>query len=171
MFGWFRALVRTRAGLPALHAAGESAVLQPDSPHVLAWRRRRRAASFVGLVNFAEEPTSVDVRLFAGLGVLDAVLASDGPPASGNRAKLWLSGLSFVWLAEVAESHGSAPRAASVEFSRVILAVRAEPLRDHGLQVREAGHVERAHLALELLDECGSTACAHWTAATRCPRR
>jgi len=100
VFGWFRALVRTRAGLPALHAAGESAVLQPDSPHVLAWRRRHpRSGHFVGLVNFSEKPAGVDVRLVAGLGVLDTVLASDGPPRVED-GRLWLPGLSFVWLAE-----------------------------------------------------------------------
>ena len=100
VFGWFRALVRTRAGLSALHAAGESAVLPTDSPHVLAWRRRHpRSGHFVGLVNFSDQPTTVDVRVLAGLGRLDTVLASDGPPPLEN-GRLRLAGLSFVWLAE-----------------------------------------------------------------------
>jgi amylosucrase len=100
VFAWIRALVRTRARLRALHAAGESAVLQPDSPHVLAWRRRHpRSGHFVGLVNFSEEPTGVDVRVLTGLGVLETVLASHGPPRVQD-GRLWLAGLSFVWLAE-----------------------------------------------------------------------
>jgi amylosucrase len=100
VFGWFRALVRTRSGLSALHAAGESAVLTPDSPHVLAWRRRHpRSGHFVGLVNFAEESVTVDPRLFDGLGTLDTVLSSDGPPLIQD-GRLHLPALSFVWLAE-----------------------------------------------------------------------
>ncbi len=100
VFGWFRALVRTRAGLPALHAAGESAVLTPDSPYVLAWRRRHpRSGHFVGMVNFSEQPTTVDARLLDGLGVLDTVLSTDGPPLVQD-GRLRLPGLSFVWLAE-----------------------------------------------------------------------
>ena len=100
VFGWFRALVRARAGLPALHAAGESAVLTCDSPHVLAWRRRHpRSGHFVGLVNFAEQPTAVDARLLDGFGALGTVLSSDGPPLVQD-GRLRLPGLSFVWMAE-----------------------------------------------------------------------
>jgi amylosucrase len=93
-------LVRTRARLIALHAAGESAVLATDSPHVLAWRRRHpRSGHFVGLANFSDQPTTVDIRTLDGFGVLNTVLASDGPPAVEN-GRLRLAGLSFVWLAE-----------------------------------------------------------------------
>ncbi len=100
VFGWFRALVRGRSGLPALHAAGESAVLTPDSPHVLAWRRRHpRSGHFVGMVNFSDQPTTVDARLVDGLGALDTVLSSDGPPVV-REGRLRLPALSFVWLAE-----------------------------------------------------------------------
>jgi amylosucrase len=100
VFGWFRALARTRAALPALHAAGEREILAPDSPHVLAWRRRHpRSGHFVGLVNVAEHPVTVDVRLLDGLGELRTVLGSDGPPLVGN-GRLRLPGLSFTWLAE-----------------------------------------------------------------------
>ena len=87
-------------GCPSLHAAGESAVLTPDSPHVLAWRRRHpRSGNFVGLVNFAEEAVTVDPRLFDGLGELATVLSSDGPPLVQD-GRLQLPALSFVWLAE-----------------------------------------------------------------------
>jgi len=100
VFGWFRALVRARASLHALHAAGESAVLTPDSPHVLAWRRRHpRSGFFVGMANFAEQPATVDGRLLDGLGRLHTVLASDGPPLV-QSGRLRLPGLAFAWMAE-----------------------------------------------------------------------
>jgi len=51
------------------------------------------------LVNFSDQPTTVDVRVLAGLGRLDTVLASDGPPPL-EEGRLRLAGLSFVWLAE-----------------------------------------------------------------------
>jgi len=51
------------------------------------------------LVNFSDQPTTVDVRVLAGLGRLDTVLASDGPPPLEN-GRLRLPALSFVWLAE-----------------------------------------------------------------------
>ena len=87
VFGWFRALVRTRAGLSALHAAGESAVLPTDSPHVLAWRRRHpRSGHFVGLVNFSDQPTTVDVRLLAGLGSARHRAGLGRAAAGGERA-------------------------------------------------------------------------------------
>lgn len=100
VFGWFQALVRARASLPALDAAGELHVLEPDSPHVLAWRRRHpRSGHFVGIVNVAEHPVTVDARLLDGLGELHTVLGSDGAPVPEN-GRLRLPGLSFAWLAE-----------------------------------------------------------------------
>lgn len=55
-------------------------MLEVDSPPVLAWRRRHpRSGWFVGMVNFAEHPVSVDTRRLDGLGELDTVLSSDGP--------------------------------------------------------------------------------------------
>ncbi|MBN9097646.1 MAG: hypothetical protein J0I49_05985 [Pseudonocardia sp.] len=100
VFGWMHALASTRASLPALHAAGESAVLPVDSPHVLAWRRRHpRSGNFVGMVNFAERAVSIDPRTLDGLGVLETVLSSDGPPLV-HQGRLVLPGLGFVWLAQ-----------------------------------------------------------------------
>jgi len=100
VFGWIQRLARTRRELPALHAAGESELLPVDDPHVLAWRRRHpRSGHFVGMVNFAEHPVSVDARAFEGLGELDTVLSADGPlQVRDGRAQL--PGLGFVWLAE-----------------------------------------------------------------------
>ena len=100
VFGWIQRLARVRRDLPALHAAGESELLAVDDPHVLAWRRRHpRSGHFVGLVNFAEHPVSVDVRAFEGLGELETVLSADGDlVVHDGRAQL--PGLGFVWLAE-----------------------------------------------------------------------
>jgi amylosucrase len=100
LFGWMRALAEARAEQPALHAAGESAVRTPDSPHVLAWRRRHpRSGNFVGLANLAEHPVTVGPWLLDGLGRLDTVLSSDGPLRL-HQGRLVLPGLGFVWLAE-----------------------------------------------------------------------
>jgi amylosucrase len=100
VFGWIHALASVRRELPALHAAGESAVLEVDSPHVLAWRRRHpRSGHFVGMVNMAEHSVSIDPRVLDGLGNLETVLASDGPPQV-HAGRLVLPALGFVWLAE-----------------------------------------------------------------------
>jgi amylosucrase len=100
VFGWMQRLARARGDLPALHAAGESQLLAVDDTRVLAWRRRHpRSGNFVGMVNFAEEPVSVDARALAGMGELETVLSSDGALAvHGGRAHL--PALGFVWLAE-----------------------------------------------------------------------
>jgi amylosucrase len=100
VFAWIQRLAQARRELPALHAAGESELLAVDDPHVLAWRRRHpRSGHFVGLVNFAEHPVSVDVRAFEGLGELETVLSADGDlQLRDGRAQL--PGLGFVWLAE-----------------------------------------------------------------------
>ena len=100
VFAWIQRLAQARRELPALHAAGESELLAVDDPHVLAWRRRHpRSGHFVGLVNFAEHPVSVDVRAFEGLGELETVLSADGDLLlRDGRAQL--PGLGFVWLAE-----------------------------------------------------------------------
>jgi amylosucrase len=100
VFGWIHALASTRATQPALHAAGESSILEVDSPHVLAWRRRHpRSGNFVGMVNFAEHAVTIGAHTLDGLGELETVLASDGPMLS-HDGRLVLPGLGFVWLAE-----------------------------------------------------------------------
>ena len=100
VFGWMVALAAARRNLAALHAAAESAVLDVDSPHVLAWcRRHPRSGWFVGMVNMAEHPVSVDARVLDGRGRLDTVLSSDGPLLV-HEGRLQLPGLGFVWLAE-----------------------------------------------------------------------
>jgi amylosucrase len=100
VFTWMQRLARTRRDLPALHAAGEWELSAVDDPHVLAWRRRHpRSGHFVGMVNFAEHPVSVDSRAFEGLGDLETVLSSDGP-LQVRDGRAHLPGLAFVWLAE-----------------------------------------------------------------------
>ena len=100
MFAGLRELVHARAEQPALHAAGESAVLDVGSPHVLAWRRRHpRSGNFVGLVNFAEHPVSFDARALDGLGALHTVVSSDSA-VQVRDGHLHLPGLAYAWLAE-----------------------------------------------------------------------
>ncbi len=105
VFGWLTALSSARADQPALHAQGESAVLDVDSPHVLAWHRRHpRSGHFVGMVNVAEHAVTIDPKCLDGLGLdgygeLHTVLASDGPMLV-HEGRLVLSALGFVWLAE-----------------------------------------------------------------------
>jgi amylosucrase len=100
VFSWIQRLARTRGELPALHAAGESELLAVDDPHVLAWRRRHpRSGHFVGMVNFADHPASIDVQAFEGLGELETVLSADGP-MQVDEGRAQLPGLGFVWLAE-----------------------------------------------------------------------
>ncbi|WP_205346885.1 alpha-amylase family protein [Pseudonocardia broussonetiae] len=100
VFGWMRALAQARASQQALHAAAGSAVLEVDSPHVLAWwRRHPRSGNFVGMANMAEHPVTVDAHVLDGLGPLETVLSSDGPLLVQD-GRLVVPGLGFVWLAE-----------------------------------------------------------------------
>ncbi|QNG55752.1 alpha-amylase family protein [Pseudonocardia petroleophila] len=100
VFGWTKALAAARASLPALHAAGRGRALDVDSPHVLAWHRRHpRSGHFVGMVNVAEHPVTVDAHVLDGFGALDTVLSSDGPLLV-HDGRLVVPALGFVWLAE-----------------------------------------------------------------------
>lgn len=100
VYAGIRTLARVRAELPALHAAGSSGVLYVDDPHVLAWwRRHPRSGHFVGLVNVAEHPVSVDAGLLHRFGALETAHSSDGPVRFAE-GRLHLPGLSFAWLAE-----------------------------------------------------------------------
>ena len=100
VFGRLVELGRVRAQLPALHAAGETTVLDAGSPHVLGWRRRHpRSGWFIGLANFAEHPVSIEARVLSPFGDLESVLSSDGVLQVQN-GQLRLPGLGFVWLAE-----------------------------------------------------------------------
>ena len=79
VFGWMQRLARPRATCRRCTRRGSRDLLAVDDPHVLAWRRRHpRSGHFVGLVNFAEHPVSVDVRAFEGLGELETVLSATG---------------------------------------------------------------------------------------------
>jgi amylosucrase len=100
VFGQIVTLGRARRELLALHAGGESGLVEVDDPHLLVWRRRHpRSGNFVGMANMAEHPVSFDAGALAGFGDLETVLASDGPPVE-HAGRLHLPGLAFAWLAE-----------------------------------------------------------------------
>ncbi len=100
VFGWMKALAAARAEQPALPAAGQAAVLDVDSPHVLAWHRRHpRSGHFVGMVNVAEHAVSIGAHCLDGFGELNTVLSSDGPMLV-HDGRLVLPALGFVWLAQ-----------------------------------------------------------------------
>jgi amylosucrase len=100
VFAALVALVTARRDQPALHAAGAHEVLETGAPTVLAWRREHpRSGRFVGLANFAEHEVGVDIAAVGGLGTLETVIASDGPPPLRD-GRLMLPALGWVWLAE-----------------------------------------------------------------------
>jgi len=100
VFGWLCRLGEARRSLPALHAGGESAVIDVGNPHVLAWRcRHPRTGSFVGLANVSPAAQLVDADTVTGFGTFRPVLSSDGPPEL-RADRLLLPGLGFAWFAE-----------------------------------------------------------------------
>jgi amylosucrase len=100
VFAALRRLGEVRRGLPALHAAGECAVLDVGSDAVLAWRRRHpRSGTFVGLANLSRSPQTVDADTVTGYGTFVPVLTSDGPPEL-RADRVLLPGLGFAWYAE-----------------------------------------------------------------------
>jgi amylosucrase len=100
VFGWIRVLGTVRRGIDALRTGGETAIVELDNPHLLAWRRRHpRSGHFVGIANFAETEQSFDLGALRAYGWLDTVLSSDGRvQVRDNRA--YVPGLGFAWLAE-----------------------------------------------------------------------
>ena len=105
VFARLAELGAVRRTLPALHAGAATTVLDTGSPHVLGWTRRHpRSGWFVGLVNFAEHPVSIESRVLDPYGALEPVLSGDGAgPESHPRREnhqLRLPGLGWVWLAE-----------------------------------------------------------------------
>ena len=101
-FGAFQALGAARRSLLALRAGGESVPVWTDNPHVLAYRRRHaRSGSFLALVNFADDPQSVDAWVLNATGIAHPVLvhSSDGT-LEMHGGRIVLPGLGFVWLDE-----------------------------------------------------------------------
>jgi amylosucrase len=100
VFAGIRRLGAARRELIALRGGLESAVFDPGSPHVLAWRRRHpRGGTFVGLANFSAETQGLDADAVTGFGTFAPVLTSDGPPAVVD-GRLELPGLGYAWYAE-----------------------------------------------------------------------
>ena len=74
VFGRLRALASARRGQLALRSGGETTMLWPDDPHVLAYRRRhQRSAPLLALANFSDDWQSVDLGLVAAAGLPDPV--------------------------------------------------------------------------------------------------
>ena len=71
VFGRIRALATARRGLPALRSGGRTVLLEPDDPHVLAYRRQHpRSGPLVALANFSDDWQSVDLGLLAAAGIM-----------------------------------------------------------------------------------------------------
>jgi amylosucrase len=70
VFAAIRRLVEARRSRPALQGGGETEVLVPDDPHVLAYRCRHPTSEpLVALANFSDSRQSVDLGLLATAGV------------------------------------------------------------------------------------------------------
>ena len=100
VFGRLRALVAARTGQLALRSGGETTVLEPDDPHVLAYRRRhQRSAPLLALANFSDGWQSVDLGLAAAAGVPDPVhVHSTRDRLDLGDGRIHLPPWGFAWL-------------------------------------------------------------------------
>ena len=100
VFTAMRRLAEARRSQLALRAGGETEVLFPDDPHVLAYRRRhQRSAPLVALANFSDQWQSVHAGLLSAAGVIDAehVHSTRGHLDFGD-GRLHLPPWGFAWL-------------------------------------------------------------------------
>ncbi|HEX9645010.1 MAG TPA: alpha-amylase family protein [Acidimicrobiia bacterium] len=100
VFSWMRRLAAARGSVGALHAGGTVTPLWTDDPAVFAYvRRHPRAGPFLALVNFADDPRTVDAAILDAGGVPEprTVLSSDGD-LEVSDGRIELSPLSFWWL-------------------------------------------------------------------------
>jgi amylosucrase len=100
VFAAIRRLADARRSQLALRAGGETDVLVPDDPHVLAYRRRhRRSAPLLVLANFSDGWQSVDAGLpaAAGLPEPEHVHSTRGRLDWGD-GRLHLPPWGFAWL-------------------------------------------------------------------------
>ena len=102
VFGRIRALARARRGQLALRSGGETQLLHPDDPHVLAYRRRhQRSAPLVALANFSDSWQSVDRGTIAAAGVPDPVhVHSTRGRLDLGEGRVHLPPWGFAWLTE-----------------------------------------------------------------------
>ena len=100
LFGRLRALAAARRGQLALRTGGETTVLAPDDPHVLAYRRRHeRSAPLLALANFADGWQSVDLGLAAAAGITEPVhVHSSRGRLDLGEGRIYLPPWGFAWL-------------------------------------------------------------------------
>jgi amylosucrase len=100
VFGRLRALATARRGQLALRSGGETQVLWPDDPHVLAYRRRhRRSAPLVALANFSDGWQSVSRDLVAAAGVAEPVhVHSTRGQLDLGEGRIHLPPWGFAWV-------------------------------------------------------------------------
>ena len=100
VFPRLRALAEARRGQLALRSGGETEVLEPDDPHVLAYRRRhRRSAPLLAVANFSDGWQSVDLGLVAAAGITDPVhVHSTRGRLDVGEGRVHLPAWGFAWL-------------------------------------------------------------------------
>jgi amylosucrase len=111
MFSGMRRLIRTKASLPGLHAAGGVSWFWTGHPTVLGFvRRHPMHGAVMVLANVSEHPAVIDPAIPAGHGFLapDDRLAP-GTLFDGQPAAIQLAGLQVRWIGDRA-LEGVAPR-------------------------------------------------------------
>jgi amylosucrase len=100
VFGRLQALAEARKGQLALRSDGETTVLVPDDPHVLAYRRRhRRSVPLLALANFSDHWQSVDLGLAAAAGIREPVhVHSTRRRLDLGEGRIHLPAWGFAWL-------------------------------------------------------------------------
>ena len=100
MFGRLRGLAAARRQQLALRSGGETRMLEPDDPHVLAYRRRhQRSAPLLALANFSDGWQSVSLDLVAGAGLADPThVHSTRGRLDLGEGRLHLPPWGFSWL-------------------------------------------------------------------------
>jgi amylosucrase len=100
VFGRLRALADARKGQLALRSGGETTVLVPDDPHVLAYRRRhQRSAPLLALANFSDDWQSVDLGLAAAAGIREPVhVHSTRRRLDLGEGRIHLPAWGFAWI-------------------------------------------------------------------------
>jgi amylosucrase len=100
VFDRIQRLATARRAQPALRAGGETTVLHPDDPAVLAYRRRHPTSGpLLVLASFADESRSVSADLLrdAGIGTACHVHSTEGRLAVAD-GRLRLPPWGFAWI-------------------------------------------------------------------------
>ncbi|HEY6744124.1 MAG TPA: amylosucrase [Mycobacteriales bacterium] len=102
VFGRLRALAAARRAQLALRSGGETVVLEPDDPHLLAYRRRhQRSAPLLALANFSDSWQSADLGLVTSAGLPDPVhVHSTRGRLDLGEGRLHLPPWGFAWLTD-----------------------------------------------------------------------